>query len=224
MIVACAPSPTSSTVARGDQARLLAGAGEHQQQRLGELRALGDAHQRAVGHEGGVERDHRLLARRARADRRIAGGLPERERQRPDLEALAPCRGGQLRPVRAVDEHDAVGIERRQAFQRGVDLLTPSPASRRRSPAAAPPSARSADRCTSTPRCAGAASRAPRTRRWPPCAPRQPRVRPAASRRQPRSSRNRPARPWSSSQLRSSRAVSFYRSQACASALGLNSA
>ena len=35
--------PTSTHVARGDQSRLCAGAGEHQQQRLGKLRAVGDA-------------------------------------------------------------------------------------------------------------------------------------------------------------------------------------
>ena len=59
-------------VARGDEAPFLAGAGEHQQQRLGQLGALGDADDGAVGHERGVERDDRLLAGRALADQAVA--------------------------------------------------------------------------------------------------------------------------------------------------------
>jgi len=69
MMVARAPAD----VARGDEASFLGRADKHEEERLGKLDALGDAHDGAVGHECRVERDHRLLAGRALADQAVTG-------------------------------------------------------------------------------------------------------------------------------------------------------
>ena len=166
-------------------------AGEDEQQRLGRAwRRSAMRDDGAVRHERGVERDHRLLARRALARSAAPlAGLGKRRGQRRDLEALGAGGSGQA-PARARrrrtrrDAHRARPASPARASISAAVTLAP----RRRQPAAAPPSAPRAGRCTSIPRCADAAGRAPRRRRWPPCAPRRRRGRPAAWPPPPRSS------------------------------------
>ena len=185
-MVARAPVAEPDDVARGDEASLRCRARKHQQQRLGQARTFLEANDCAVRHECGVECDDRVLARCACLRPAAAFGLPA-------LQPAIRSRGHRRRPlempahVRAVDEHDAMGVER------GQTPPAPRPSSGATVTAlpmaggSASFSAR-AGRCISIPRCADAAGRAPRTRRWPPCAPPRWRGRPAASRPQPRSS------------------------------------
>ena len=123
-MVARAPAPMLEMLRVVTRRAFLAGADEHQQHRLGQARAAGRRDHRAVGHEGRVERNHRLLRWRARGERRIAGWSPfgKRRRQRRDFQAFGPAAVGKLGAMHAIDEHHAMGIERGQAFQRGFEF------------------------------------------------------------------------------------------------------
>ena len=160
MIVACAWAPTATTLRvatkRGSGLALTLTISSG----FVELGLVRNGDDRAVGDVGGVQRHDRLVVDAVELQqpvRRRVGLIRKGAAERHHGEARHAARVRERFGIEPIDEDDAHRFELRERTQHLIELLCRNGRGNDRRSAAAPPSSGCAGRCTSTPRCAGAA-------------------------------------------------------------------